>query len=237
MNTQQILTLILLAIGSNLFGNVNFAVIISKCADTDIRKSGSGNPGTMNMLRNYGVGLGLLTLVLDTLKGMLPALVGYYVFSGVIISGFEISDIALYVCGLSATMGHIFPVFMKFKGGKGVATTLGVFMAASPVSSLIIFFIGVAYIFLFEFGSMGSMLFLAGMAIFQGLKFNAKYVIDGVLAPEIQVYYFILSSLIFIACLITWLAHYVNIKNLIFGHEHKTQLRKLVKKLKKKNKV
>ena len=234
MSTQQTITLVVLAICSNLFGNINFAIIISKLNKADIRKSGSGNPGTMNMLRNHGVGLGALTLLLDVLKGMIPSLVGYYVFSNVVVGGFDISDIALYVCGLSAAMGHIFPISMKFKGGKGVATTLGVFIAASPIASLIIFALGVAYIFMFEFGSMGSMLFLAGMAIFQGLKYNAKYVIDGVLAPELRTYYLILSILIFIACLTTWLAHYVNIKNLIFGLEHKTQLKKLVKKLKKK---
>ena len=68
---------LLLAIGSYLMGNINFAIIISKLKKSDIRKLGSGNPGTLNMSRNFGLGIGVLTLVLDIVKGALPTFIGY----------------------------------------------------------------------------------------------------------------------------------------------------------------
>ena len=73
---------LILIIGSYLIGNIFFARIISKAKHYDINKKGSGNPGTMNVLRNLGFGMGLLTLVLDMLKGIIPAIVGFYLFGG-----------------------------------------------------------------------------------------------------------------------------------------------------------
>ena len=116
---------ILLIVCSYLLGSVNFARILSKnVMHGDITKSGSGNPGTMNMLRTYGFKAGALTLVLDALKGVIPALVGYFLFGG---DGSNAAYVGLYVGGLSAVVGHCFPVFYKFKGGKGVACLFFIF--------------------------------------------------------------------------------------------------------------
>lgn len=224
------------AICSYFIGNINFAVIISKSKNKDIRECGSGNPGTMNMLRNYGAKLGVLTLFLDAMKGFIPAIIAKFLFANVYIATFAISDLALYVAGVSATLGHIFPVFMKFKGGKGVATTLGVFLASSPLITLVIFSLGVLYIYLFEYGSMGSMMFLSSLAIYQGIKYSMKYVIDGQISADIRYPYLALCVLIFSTCLITWLAHRENIYKLVFGLEHKTELKKILKKIEKEKK-
>ena len=74
-----------LVLASYFVGNINFALIISKLKKSDVRKLGSGNPGTLNMSRNFGLKIGLLTLFLDMLKGAIPTLVGYFAFYGVFV--------------------------------------------------------------------------------------------------------------------------------------------------------
>ncbi|MBR5226879.1 MAG: glycerol-3-phosphate acyltransferase, partial [Clostridia bacterium] len=99
--------LILLFIGSYLIGNFSFARIISHKKNSDITKLGSGNPGTMNMLRNFGIKSGALTLVLDAVKGALPALLGFLAFGGT--AGGGMAYVGLYIGGLGAILGHNFP--------------------------------------------------------------------------------------------------------------------------------
>ena len=130
----------LLAIGAYLIGNISFAILLSKKKNQDITKMGSGNPGTMNMLRNFGFKTGILTLALDALKGAAPALAGYLLFG----------DHGLYIAGLAVILGHIYPVFRKFKGGKGVACTLGVFLVANPILTLIFFVVAFIYLYFFD---------------------------------------------------------------------------------------
>ena len=77
---SDVIILVLFALGSYMFGNINWAIIISKSKKSDIRKMGSGNPGTLNMSRNLGLKFGLLTFFLDIMKGVLPTLIVYYVF-------------------------------------------------------------------------------------------------------------------------------------------------------------
>ena len=96
--------LVILALGSYLFGNINWALIISKIKKTDIRKLGSGNPGTLNMSRNLGLKAGLLTFFLDIMKGVIPTLTAFFVLRGRCFdnSSFVVSDFAIYLCGLCA---------------------------------------------------------------------------------------------------------------------------------------
>ena len=147
---------------SYLLGNVNFSIIISHFKHRDVRKVGSGNPGTMNMLRSFGVRLGALTLVLDAIKGVIPALVGWLLLGAdsPLCGGesFVFGDdrIGLYIGGLSAVIGHCFPVIYKFKGGKGVATTIGVALVASPIVTLIAVFIAFIYLVTVKIGSLSS---------------------------------------------------------------------------------
>ncbi|MFI3168057.1 MAG: glycerol-3-phosphate 1-O-acyltransferase PlsY [Bacillota bacterium] len=222
-----VLTIVL----SYLIGNINFAIIISKAVGKDIRSFGSGNPGTMNMLRNVGGKLGVLTLILDGAKGFVPAFVAKMIFSQYVIGGFCVGELAMFLAGSASCLGHIYPVLLKFKGGKGVATTLGMFIAASPAPAIIIFVCGVVFILVTEYGSLGSMLFLAGMSSFEGIRLSNQYYPDGVLICD-PIPYFFTCVLIFGTCFVVWYAHKKNIFNLIFGVEHKTRLRKILLKIK-----
>jgi len=115
-----------------LIGSIPFAVIFSKLFGlADPRTYGSGNPGATNVLRSGNKLAAVLTLLFDTLKGYAPtALVQYYSFE----LGFEDTTIAFV--GAAAFLGHLFPVFLRFKGGKGVATAAGVLLAYEPLLGL-----------------------------------------------------------------------------------------------------
>ena len=129
---------LIVAIVCYLIGCFNFARVISRKKQRDITTIGSGNPGTMNMTREFGIKTGFLTFLCDALKGGVPALICYFIYRSYIFEGTEIpvSDLMRYFAGLFVVVGHIFPVTMKFKGGKGIASTLGLFwfglMCESP---------------------------------------------------------------------------------------------------------
>tara|TARA_E500000331_G_scaffold345625_1_gene383440 strand:- start:678 stop:1280 length:603 start_codon:yes stop_codon:yes gene_type:complete len=108
---------------SYLIGSINFAYLIAGSKNLDISSSGSGNPGTSNILRTLGKKYAVLVLLGDVLKGIIPIL---------------LFDQNLIIYGVAAVIGHIYPIFYKFKGGKGVATYLGVYFAftiANPIGS------------------------------------------------------------------------------------------------------
>ena len=104
---------IIVCVFGYFLGNISNAKLISKLKKDDITKHGSGNPGTMNMLRTFGFKIGLLTLALDALKGAIPALLGFYLFGG--LDAGEIAYVGLYCGGTSAVLGHCFPVFSKVR--------------------------------------------------------------------------------------------------------------------------
>ena len=106
-------------------GNISFARMIARTKHDDITKMGSGNPGSTNTLRQYGFKLGALNLLLDMLKCFIPCLAAYYIF--------DKSYLMLYIAGVSCIVGHIYPIIWGFKGGKGVATIMGLFFAANHI--------------------------------------------------------------------------------------------------------
>ena len=117
--------LILLPLGGYLLGSVSSAVLVSKLLGLpDPRQSGSGNPGATNVLRLGNKSAAALTLLGDVLKGVLPVLIAKYLDA-------DTTGVAL--AGLGAFLGHLFPVFFGFAGGKGVATSLGIFLALNPL--------------------------------------------------------------------------------------------------------
>ena len=117
--------LILLPLGGYLLGSLSSAVLVSKLMGLpDPRQSGSGNPGATNVLRLGNKPAAALTLLGDILKGVLPVLIAKYLDA-------DTTGIAL--AGLGAFLGHLFPVFFGFAGGKGVATSLGIFLALNPL--------------------------------------------------------------------------------------------------------
>lgn len=124
----------LVAILSYCVSSVNFAVIFSKMIKkTDVRTCGSGNPGTTNMFRVFGLRMGFLTFVCDCLKGVVCCLVARFALASL---GTDASLQAQYLAGLFAVLGHVFPAFYRFKGGKGVATSIGVVACVQPILML-----------------------------------------------------------------------------------------------------
>lgn len=211
-------------------GCFNFAVLISHFKKSDIRNIGSGNPGSMNMTRTFGLKIGAINFFCDAIKGGLPALVGWLIFKNYTFAGTQIlvSDFARYFFGTFVIIGHIFPVTMKFKGGKGIASTLGLFLFALPCEQWWYFFIVAVffvlvllYIALTEWGSMGSLIGVSGMTIWQASIFVLRY--EAELSQFNPVVISMLAMLLAIN-LLTWLRHSANIYKLIAGEEHHTSV-------------
>jgi glycerol-3-phosphate acyltransferase PlsY len=149
------------AVIAYLSGSIPFGRIIArKVARIDITKHGSGNIGATNVAREVGTAWGLLTLILDLLKGYLPVLLSPH-FSGTNPS----NGWPLAVVSLAALLGHQFSVFEKFNGGKGVATALGVYLAVSPGSCLAALSVFVVVVFVWDMISLASMISSACMPL------------------------------------------------------------------------
>lgn len=211
------LKLISLIIVSYFIGNFNSALVISKIRGKDIRKSGSGNPGTMNMLRTNGIPLGALTLALDILKGVVPCILGWWLIGEL---GFNDDRLGIYVGGICAIIGHIFPVLLKFKGGKGIATTIGVCFVIQPIVTSISFAIGVAFLFITQMGSLTSFLVISFPLAFDGLQFTGEG------------YDIACAIMLFGILALTLFAHRKNLVKLFKGTENPVVL---IKKRKKKD--
>ena len=144
---------ILLPVVSYLVGAVPFGLLVGRLAGIDVRKGGSGNIGATNVSRLLGKKLGLATLVLDCLKGFVP------IYCASQLLGSEpAGSLVVMLCGIMAVVGHMFPVYLGFKGGKGVATALGVFLYLSAPAIGISVIVFVAAVALSGFVSVGSLL-------------------------------------------------------------------------------
>ncbi|MCD8040289.1 MAG: glycerol-3-phosphate acyltransferase [Clostridia bacterium] len=220
-------------------GCFNFAVLISRLKKNDIRTIGSGNPGTMNMMRSFGLKVGIFNFVCDALKGGVPVLIAYFVFRGYVFAGTDIcvADFARYFCGVFVVIGHIFPVTMKFKGGKGIASTLGLFWFSLACETWWFIFIGLGilllvlvYIALSEWGSMGSLLGVSIFSVWQAATFYLRY------SANISQGWVIACFMMLVAInLLTWIAHHKNLYKLLGGEEHRTSIKRMIgKKLHKK---
>lgn len=221
---------VLAALLCYLIGCFNFAVLISRLKKRDIRTQGSGNPGTMNMTRTMGAKFGAITFFCDIVKGGLPAVVAWVIFRNYYFAGttVAVADFARYFCGMFVIIGHIFPVTMRFKGGKGIASTMGLFLFALPCEqwwyffiAFVILLIAVLYVVFFELGSMGSLIGVTSLSIWQAALFALRY--DGQMTSP-----WVIAMLMFILAinLLTWLAHHKNIYKLLAGEEHRTVVRK-----------
>lgn len=224
---------VLMAIVCYFVGCFNFAVVIAKFKHKNVHKIGSGNPGTMNMSREFGLKIGLLNFLLDVCKGGVPAMISYFIFRNYVFAGTEVvvSDFTRYFCCMFVIIGHIFPVTMKFKGGKGIASTLGLFWFALSCENpwyILIAFGGLlcvlGYIIWTEWGSMGSLLGVTGFSLWQGAEFYFRYELT--LANG---YVIALFCLLLALNLLTWVAHRKNIVRLFAGEEHRTSVKKLSK--------
>jgi len=133
---------ILFPIASYLIGAIPFGLLVGRMAGVDVRSAGSGNIGATNVSRLLGKKLGVITLFLDCMKGFLPIYL-----SSLLLQDSGDKSIYIMASGVMAVVGHMFPVYLGFRGGKGVATALGVFLFLSPPAigiSLVVFIAAVA---------------------------------------------------------------------------------------------
>ncbi len=142
-------TVILLLIFSYLFGSIPFGLIISKTFyKIDLREHGSGNVGTTNTFRVLGKKAGIVVLVLDLLKGAIPVWVALLVSTDV--------DFPVIIFGVVAAIGHVYSIFLKFKGGKAVATGGGALLAAAPIIFLVVLVTFLVTLKVSKYVSLGS---------------------------------------------------------------------------------
>ena len=183
-----------------LIGSVPFGVILTRFAGAgDVREIGSGNIGATNVLRTGRKGLALATLAFDMLKGALPVWLAYRYLG---------PDMAV-VAGLGAVLGHCFPVWLKFRGGKGVATAGGVVIALTPAAAAIAIGAFLLVVLATRYVSLASMLGAIAAA-------PAAYLLGHVQAAEL----YLLLALIIV------LKHAGNIRRLAHGNESRLQLRR-----------
>lgn len=145
--------IILFLLASYLIGAIPFGLLVSMMAGKDVRAEGSKNIGATNVSRVLGKKLGFVTLICDCLKSYLPM---YAAAS--LLPETPNRDLLVTLCGLMAVIGHIFPVYLGFRGGKGVATGLGMFLYLSPLATGICLGVFLAAVGLTGFVSMGSLL-------------------------------------------------------------------------------
>lgn len=145
---------IIIAIIPYLIGSVNFSVILSKkIAGFDVREKGSGNAGSTNMLRSVGKGAAALTLICDILKGVVA--IGIAILLGNMVQDSN-KELLLQIAGIMVIVGHTYPVFFGFKGGKGVATSLGVLLLSNWQIGLICLVFALVMMALTRMVSLGS---------------------------------------------------------------------------------
>lgn len=205
---------IITAIVAYLVGSVNFSVIFSKkFAGFDVREKGSGNAGSTNMLRSVGKGAAALTLLCDILKGVVAILIAIAIGSI-----FNVSDKALLVqiAGVAVVIGHTFPIFFGFKGGKGVATSLGILLMTNWQIGLICLVFALVLIILTQMVSLGS---CAAAILFPVLTLFIKqhFIVEDGSG------YFIYSIILAIIVLYN---HRENIKRMLNGTENRISLKK-----------
>ena len=181
---------------SYLLGSIPVGLLLSKAKGRDPRRTGSGNIGATNVMRTAGKTLGIATLFCDILKGFIPTWLAIY-------CGQPAGVIA--AAGLAAFAGHLFPLYLRFKGGKGVATALGVFLALKPLAVLIALIVFLASLFIWGYVSLGS---LAGAALIPFVLLALKAPPGFVLVAAVMVVFIFVK-------------HKDNIRRLIAGEEHR----------------
>lgn len=214
----EMLAYIIIAIIAYLIGSVNFSIIISKkMAGFDVREKGSGNAGTTNMLRSVGKKAAAITLVCDILKGVISICIAIII--GNIAKNLD-RELLLQIAGIAVVIGHTFPVFFGFKGGKGVATSLGVLLMSNWQIGLICLVFALVLMALTRMVSLGS----CGAAVLfpvLTLFINEHYTV--LTEGKNGNVYFIYSVILAIIVLYN---HRENIKRILSGTENKLSFKK-----------
>jgi glycerol-3-phosphate acyltransferase PlsY len=192
-----------LLVGGYLLGSIPFGYLIGRSCGVDIRTKGSGNIGAANILRVIGKGPAAATLLLDAAKGFLPTILARQTCL--------LPPEWIITVGLATIIGHTFSLFLKFKGGKGVATSLGVLIGLSPLTALFVLLVWLAVFAasrIISFASMAAALFLPLL-----LWYLADH------RPVFLAFGVLLAVLVF-------MAHRKNIKRLLSGQEPKVKWKK-----------
>ncbi|MBD2869640.1 glycerol-3-phosphate 1-O-acyltransferase PlsY [Paenibacillus arenilitoris] len=187
---------------SYLLGSISFSIVIAKWVKgIDIRQHGSGNAGATNTLRVLGKGPGILVFLLDIAKGVGAVWIGH---------GLGGNEWIPVLCGVAAIAGHNWPVWFRFKGGKGIATTVGVIATLAFVPALIAGVVAIAVIAVTRYVSLGSLLFAALTPVF------------------ISIFYYSLPLLCvsLLICVFAFVRHRTNIVKLLQGTENKLGAKK-----------
>lgn len=209
---------IIMGVIAYLIGSINFSVILSKkMAGFDIREKGSGNAGSTNMLRSVGKKAAALTLVCDILKGVVSILIAMIL--GNIIQNLD-KELLVQIAGIAVVVGHTFPIFFGFKGGKGVATSLGVLILSNWQIGLICLVFALVLMALTRMVSLGS---CAAAVLFPVLTLfiNDNYTVLS--EGKNGNVYFIYSVILAIIVLYN---HRSNIKRILNGTENKLSFKK-----------
>lgn len=195
------MAIIVVVIIGYLLGSISFSYIIAKkIKKVDIREHGSGNAGATNTLRVLGIGPAIGVLLLDALKGIVAVLLAFY-FTG---EGWGPA-----LAGLASIIGHNWPIFLRFKGGKGVATTIGVLATLVFLPALYAGIIGIVSIIITRFVSLGSLVFLIGTTLLT-IAFRDHFG-----------FHHAYSYLLIIVTLLSFWRHRSNIERLLKGNENK----------------
>ncbi len=188
------LTLLFVMVLSYALGSIPFGLLLTRAAGLgDIRKIGSGNIGATNVLRTGRKGLAAATLLLDALKGALALLIGV---------GLD-GSVGALACGLAAFIGHLYPVWLRFRGGKGVATFFGVLIAANPPAGLAAGAVWIGMAWFFRISSLSSLTASA-----------AAPFLMAIITRDIT-----LVLLAFVMAALVWIRHGANIRRLMEGTE------------------
>jgi len=187
--------IILYPIISYIVGSISGSLFLGKLWKIDIRKFGSNSTGGTNAFRTVGLIFGLLTIIIDISKGFLPTYLSGYIY--------DQNQIQMMVCAFSAILGHVYPIFHQFKGGKGAGTTVGTLIVLVPES--LIFILPTFIIVLMVSGFVGLSTIMGAMAL----------LVYSIVMLSINFIYF--SLLIFIFIVFT---HRKNIKRMIAGNEN-----------------
>lgn len=227
----MISTYIVVAVVAYLLGSIPFGYILVKIfTGSDVRAQGSGNIGATNVARTGKKGLAIATLILDALKGVLAVVVAQLFVPGWLnalgsavsrpsnatIPPYDVSGLSyalMSIAALFAILGHMFPIWLKFKGGKGVATGLGVFVALAPKAVLIVLVVFFVIVAITRYVSLGSIVAAALFPV-------AFYYMHPQHSSPL-----ILSMISGVSVLIIW-KHRENIRRLIAGNENKLGTKK-----------
>lgn len=197
-----------------LLGSINFAVIFANIfLKKDVRELGSGNAGTTNVMRTAGFLPGALTFICDALKGFAACFIGKMLFIHAFPDTIPWVYVA-YMCGVACMLGHVFPIFFRFKGGKGVATSVGIFAVCCPIAIII-----------------GLTVFALGVLITRIVSLSSLIATVTVISLSLVFYdseaNIIIPALLSITMGVTvFLKHKDNIKRLVKGEEKKITVRR-----------